>query len=381
MKQTSFDAQDSECLLWFLEQLLGLANALHNLHNFADKRSPASASTLVAPSPEVRKSGWHHDIKPENILYYQDIGAKHGTFRIADFGSGKVHTYRSGSVNTRSPNGTLTYEPPEAKLEGATSRPYDVWSLGCVFLELLIWAIFNNEAVEGFTAERVARRFPESRTDAFEDDAFWQMKEDNTPFLRGAVSYRIDELRKVALTHEAQPFKEVVELIEKMLDPYRRTRIIALDLWDTLTRIVEQKRVDLNDVYDDSLKKSSGTKGVSLPRLSLQAPVRRDPELAITESPYEDTRMPPSTSSLSLSVPLTLNIPQGPTTGQPPTVSPISMRSPHSSRHGRGSSAGENTLSLSPVQPQNLSLSSGSATHGSTSEDKRNTPRSSTRGN
>ncbi|KAL9119692.1 MAG: hypothetical protein Q9187_003751 [Circinaria calcarea] len=345
MKQTCFDAQNKERLLWFLEQLLGLAHALHHLHNFVDTRSATSPSTLVAPSPEVRKSGWHHDIKPENILHYRDVAAKYGSFCIADFGSGKVHTYRSGSVNTRSPNGTLTYEPPEAKCEGATSRPYDVWSLGCVFLELVIWAVFNNEAVEGFAAERVARRYPESRTDAFEDDAFWQMTEDNRPFLRDAVNHRIEELKSEVSNGEAQHFKEVVELIEKMLDPYRRTRIIALDLWDTLTRIVEQKRVDLNNAQDDSLRESSSTRGVRLPRLSLQTPVRRDPELAIPGSPYEEARLSPVAYPSSSSALPILSRQQAPANGQPT----ITVRSPRSGQHSRKSSASENRLSPGPI--------------------------------
>ena len=274
MKQTSFNIKDKECLLWLLEQLLGLADALRNLHNFADPQNSGPSSTLAAAHPEVRKSGWHHDIKPENILYYRDIGAKHGILKMADFGSGKVHIYRSGSVNTRSPNGTLTYEPPEAKYENATSRPYDVWSLGCVLLELLIWAIFKIEEVESFAKAREARRFPDHPTDEFEDDAFWQMKEDDKFSRRDAVDCQIRNLRKEALNHEAQPFKEVVELIEPMLDPNRHTRITALYFWDTLNRIVEQKKVDLNYPQDKSWGRKVDTKNVPLPRLDLQVHIR-----------------------------------------------------------------------------------------------------------
>lgn len=381
MKRTSFDINNKECLLWFLEQLLGLAHALRNLHDFVDTQSTASRSTLVAPSPEVRKSGWHHDIKPENILYYCDIGVRHGTFRMADFGSGKVHTYRSGSVNTRTPNGTLTYEPPEAKYEGATSRPYDVWSLGCVFLELLIWAVFKNDAVEGFANERVARRFPDSQIDEFEDDAFWQMREDGRPFRRDSVDHQIRHLREEASKQEAQPFKEVVELIERMLDPNRRARIIALDVWDTLNRIVNQKKVDLDDTQDSSVQRGVDTKGVPFPRLSVQAPVRDNSELSATGISYEDSRTSPTAYISSSSIPPALANARGTIPGEHRTVSAISMRSPRLGHHRRGSSASENTLSPGPVQFRNPSWSSTGAAHGDTSQDKGNSPTSPSRGN
>lgn len=142
MRWMQFGAPSNENIMWLLKQLRGLAEALKDIHNLSSIGSslptPSPGPNLVAPQPQMRKSGWHHDLKPENILLYKSLGHERGTFQVSDFGSGKIHTYRSGSVNTRSPIGTLTYEPPEAKLEGATSRPYDVWSLGCVFLELLI---------------------------------------------------------------------------------------------------------------------------------------------------------------------------------------------------------------------------------------------------
>ncbi|KAL9119591.1 MAG: hypothetical protein Q9187_003854 [Circinaria calcarea] len=372
MEQTRFDVTNKECLLWFLEQLRGLAQALRNLHNFDDTRSPTPSSTLVAPDP-VRKSGWHHDIKPENILYFQDIGAKHGTFRVTDFGSGKIQNYRSGSVNTRSPNGTLTYEPPEAKLEGATSRPYDVWSLGCVFLELLIWAVFDDEAVKSFANERVARRFPDSQIDEGKDDTFWQIKKDDKPIRRDAVERQIKNLRNEVLHGVAEPFKEVVELIERMLDINRSTRIIALDLWDTLNRIVEQKKVDLNRAKDSSTKISIDTKSIPLPRLSLQTPVRGNPEPSDPGSPYEDSQMLPATYLPSSGVPLSSAILQDATLEGQLTVSPIEIRSSRSSQHSRQSSVSESILSPSPVQPRILSWPA-SATHGSTSQNTGNTP-------
>ncbi|KAL8688219.1 MAG: hypothetical protein Q9218_005818 [Villophora microphyllina] len=284
MRRVTFGNPTKKNTLWFLRQLLGLASALRQIHNLSGPEGTAGSSTnLLAPAvKDLRKSGWHHDLKPENILYFRIQNYMLGEFHIADFGSGKVHTYRSGSVNTKSPNGTQTYEPPEFAKEGATSRPYDMWSMGCVFLELLVWAIFDYEAVKTFATNRGGRRFPDSQTEFTDDDAFWQMDEEGNISLRQAVVYWLKELRSTLQPHRLKYFEKVLDLIERMLDTDRRTRILALDLWDTLERIFKQANVDMKRVEDDALLADvdiqSKDAPTYLPRLSTVAPDRRTPE-------------------------------------------------------------------------------------------------------
>ena len=213
------------------------------------------------------------------IYFFRATSSKKGVFKLADFGSGRVHTLRSGSVNTRSPNGTLTYEPPEAFYEGATSRPYDIWSLGCVVLELLLWAVLGYDSVQKFAEARAGRNYPGLPLNVLKDDAFWEMKADGliskyVPILRHMVVDRLQQLKEKVLKQEGQPFKEVVELMPRMLDPCRETRITALDLWDTLDRIYQQRKVDLSDIDDDSLPKPADPDRSALPRLSHRAPDR-----------------------------------------------------------------------------------------------------------
>lgn len=276
MKWVSFGGPEKETILWLLAQFRGLASAIHNIHDLSSAEGSSTSSTAsnlaIPPARQEKKSGWHHDLKPENILYFSSKSSKLGTLRIADFGSGKIHTYRSGSINTRSPNGTLTYEPPEAKSEGATSRPYDIWSLGCVFQELLIWAVFDFNSVESFRNEREGRRFPDSMIDTVADDGFWQAV-DGTFCLRKPVNERIELLRKELGKPKWRPFmafEKILDLVIRMLDLDRRRRISALDLWDTLDRIYRQTKLDL--------KRTNGNRDTPLPQLSLKAPDRRSPE-------------------------------------------------------------------------------------------------------
>ena len=323
MKWLQFGAPTKENILWLIRQFRGLAEALKDIHDLSGAGALQSAPNLGAPFGGERKAGYHHDLKPENILYYMAAG----NFLISDFGSGKIHTYRSGSYDTSSANGTLTYEPPEAAKAGRkTSRPYDMWSFGCVFLELLIWAVLGFESVEDFRSKRVDRRYPGSQTDIVTDDAFWQMLPNGAVTVRKSVENCIQALRDGVLRQRNQPFKEISELILKMLDTDKETRILALDLHDTLDRIYKQKKIDLENVKDDSVPDSPTAQEGSdyLPRYSLDPPDRRFQERT-REGAAVTVRNP------------------GNSTGDFLTASPISSSSPHLSHasHRRNSSTSE----------------------------------------
>ena len=331
MKWVQFGAPEKDRIIWLIRQFRGLAEALKGIHDLSGAGPLQSTPDLITRPVGERIAGYHHDLKPENILFYETTG----DFEISDFGSGKVHTYRSGSHRTRSPHGTLTYEPPEAAGAGGTSRPYDMWSLGCVFLELLVWAVLGFSVVEEFRKKRNDRRYPGSFTDIQEDDAFWQMLPNGDVRLRKAVEDCIKALREAILQQKNKPFKEILDLVINMLDIVKDTRIPALDLYDTLDRIYKQKRFDLENVGDGSLL-----------RLSMDPPDRRSSERAREGAP---------TAVRNAS-----NV-----TGDFLTASPISSASPHS--HRRNSSASEFV-----GRSRNASIASSNMSthgrHGSTDE-------------
>lgn len=262
MESTPFGTPTKERILWLLRQFRGLAQALKDVHNLSVAESSPSGSSLGLQYVGIRKAGYHHDLKPENILNFPNPNSRDGTFKLADFGSGKIKTYRSGSENTPSPTGTLTYEPPEAKTEGRTSRPYDLWSLGCVFLELLTWAVFDHQSVKDFADERLARRCPDSQTDRVIDDGFWQMDECGDVTLRTPVHTCIRRLREDLLRENVprqrqQAFKAVLDLAIRMLEPDRLKRITALQVWNVLDNIYKQTKVDFGKTANIYLSRPS----------------------------------------------------------------------------------------------------------------------------
>ena len=71
----------------------------------------------------------HHDLKPDNILFTDDI---HKQIKIIDFGI-------SSLMYDQSDAGSLLYLPPEiiTHKDISSSPSVDVWSIGCIFGEML----------------------------------------------------------------------------------------------------------------------------------------------------------------------------------------------------------------------------------------------------
>lgn len=78
------------------------------------------------------KRVFHRDLKPQNILV-----TNNGEIKLADFGLGKIFGIPFHTITHEVE--TLWYRAPEILLGVKIySLPIDVWSIGCVFAELLI---------------------------------------------------------------------------------------------------------------------------------------------------------------------------------------------------------------------------------------------------
>ncbi|KAF2621900.1 HET-domain-containing protein [Macroventuria anomochaeta] len=157
-------------------QLRGLADALVSLHDGVRARASRNdendtdededsinlniqirnednevTKPLETPNP---KNIRHGDLKPENILRFVGTGISLGTLKIADMGLAKQHIVatqdRKHLTSTR--YGTIRYEAPEAvdTLQGPRSRLYDIWSMGCITLEFIIWILYGNDELNNF---------------------------------------------------------------------------------------------------------------------------------------------------------------------------------------------------------------------------------------
>lgn len=139
----------SNLILEILEQFTGLANALSRMHNFG-----MDENTVLRKANPNQENWRHSDFKPDNILSFKVNGTSLGTLKIADLGRAKFHekdtAHRFNGTSERF--GHWRYEPPEVwtARETARSRLYDVWSFGCVLLEMLLWALYGHDALRNF---------------------------------------------------------------------------------------------------------------------------------------------------------------------------------------------------------------------------------------
>lgn len=126
-----------------VNQLVGLARALTRLHTY----SHGNAASYR-----------HGDLKPENILIFDSkIQGSLGVWKMADLGLARYHMAATGDpLRTKSISGagTISYQPPETTTNAKaapTSRLYDVWSMGCIILQLMTWLIYGTRKVDELT--------------------------------------------------------------------------------------------------------------------------------------------------------------------------------------------------------------------------------------
>ena len=133
---------------WFAAQLSGLMDAICSIHD------PNSASLLVPQ--QQQKFGRHGDIKPDNILWYRSTSYSQGLFVISDLGLSASNSDKSRSnIPGQNVPPVPGYRPPECDIKKASvSRLFDVWTMGCLYLEMTTWYLGGNELREEFERRR-----------------------------------------------------------------------------------------------------------------------------------------------------------------------------------------------------------------------------------
>ncbi|ORY60793.1 uncharacterized protein BCR38DRAFT_476674 [Pseudomassariella vexata] len=175
-KSTRLNPHDSQNVQWLMEQCLGIVDGLEKIHHHRSwhkDKGPGTSDTSETVWEKDR--GTHGDIKPENILCFNSPG-KPSHLVISDFGLTRFHSRNSVSnIAVELVGGfSRTYRPPEFDMHTPISRKYDIWSLGCLFLEFVTWFLLGYQATRGtFQDERLRDDNP--TVPAFEDDKFFNL--------------------------------------------------------------------------------------------------------------------------------------------------------------------------------------------------------------
>jgi serine/threonine protein kinase len=243
LRETPRPMLTKEFVLGLISQIICLADALHSIHYVkpSDLIAPGATESLSpdTASAQRHRTGYHHDLKPENILIFRGKSEPH-IWKIADFGTARIHSAVSGGrshLERHLTAGDPDYSAPDWNIPElkATSRPYDIWSFGCILLEVLIW-IFDQSPgrLEQFMADRIR--------DAHKYAAFWTKRGDQIVHCP-SVLQRLETLRQE--TRDFAPFGKLVDVATAALKIDPRERPDALRLLGELEIIQMQVRLNL----------------------------------------------------------------------------------------------------------------------------------------
>ncbi|KAG8161489.1 hypothetical protein KVR01_008476 [Diaporthe batatas] len=158
---------DYPTVQWLAQQCHGFASGLCQLHRhqttyvsnaWSDNETKSSETHEIGRTTQVQLYGRHGDIKLQNILWFCDPkkSGDRGVLKITDFGLAEFKTsparlYRGASRMKFSP----PYQPPECNTPGGrVGQSHDIWSLGCLYLELIAWLLGGWELVKSFQSAR-----------------------------------------------------------------------------------------------------------------------------------------------------------------------------------------------------------------------------------
>ncbi|KAH6848713.1 kinase-like domain-containing protein [Alternaria alternata] len=162
-------SRDHNFAKWMIDQVLGLADALLCIHIHTAK------SSLEGLSPEDSRKlhGRHGDLKPENILWFRSTSSTSetvslGTLKLSDLGSAEFHGTRSHVLAASAAGGyTNTYYAPEYDLAEEVSSEADLWSFGCILIQLIVWYMKGWDGLDDFSKRRAEDSLSEIKMDNF----------------------------------------------------------------------------------------------------------------------------------------------------------------------------------------------------------------------
>jgi serine/threonine protein kinase len=198
----------------FYRALQGLSSALDAVHNLK--------LSLRDHDTELQRIGYHHDLRPANILVSQ------GTFLLADFGLASIKDVEQGS-KTYFKETKGDYFAPECQAIDFTnqvvSRPIDIWAFGCMIIDIATYFKCGPEGLRNAIESRGIEVLPGWTNFRFYHDGV----------LRPAVKSHMDDL--VRADTGAGEIEGLLYVVELMLEIEPTARITSADVLSRLLYI------------------------------------------------------------------------------------------------------------------------------------------------
>lgn len=237
-------------VLWAISQMHGLAGALNHIHNL----SPVGldSSQEFRDGTNTLRTGVHLDLSLKNVLVFP-FENSYGVLKISDFGTAKIRQMLSGDFRPKgSPRfhdhkGNAQYAAPEGESGEEVGRPYDIFSLGCIYLDFLLW-VFGKGDAGSVTAFQFERQQSEQQEPGRRDCAFYY-KNGTDIGLKRPVQEKLRWLKDEA--GKRPRFKRVFRLIvcevERMISIEQQSRPLAASVESTLKHLGMEADLEISN--------------------------------------------------------------------------------------------------------------------------------------
>ncbi|PKY00579.1 kinase-like protein [Aspergillus campestris IBT 28561] len=248
----------------------------------------------------------HMDLKPANILVYPNPQSPSvGKWKITDFGISMmtqtqaglmVPTNPDGSAYTiqRSPlaRGEMPYHPPEV-LDGEFGRRSDVWSLGCILVRIIAFALNGASGLRELDLRR--RKDTDGITDYLDDHFHRASPGRSSRVLNPHIKAWLDGLPHAGYDLHPDLLNGCCDLLLYTLSIKKDSRPRANEVKDILRHLalVAEGSIRGYSVRKESLSSVNTvrTSEGDLTSLDSKATATTPPDCARTPTPLADTRL------------------------------------------------------------------------------------------
>ncbi|SPQ24631.1 1c852c8e-3c27-4064-b4f6-a4ad5c015261 [Thermothielavioides terrestris] len=277
-----------------IKQLLGLASAL-----------------CAAHYPQHGPTFRHGDLKPANILWFKDGDSSDGigTLKIADWGLAKEHNIltvlRTNKTSTE--YGTRRYEPPEEEtglgvsigsltpgeqpVGKKRSRLYDIWAMGCITLEFIVWLLHGPDGLRRFNHE--------VRLGYSDGGPFYQTRVENGVTVARVHDVAVEWMNRMAKDPRCQVGRtalgDLLELVQTRLLVVAMPDRLGTSEWSPMSNLSPMERSGTSMVHGLPTPVSPGGDIKLPPATEVPGIVVSGPESSLRQRPAP----PPSPDSFS----------------------------------------------------------------------------------